>query len=97
MPMRNSIRRSARNASVALGHGMFAPGLKTLDDATNIRGRILLAFEEAERELGERKLAALMTFVVVGAGPTGVELAGTIAELAPATLPASTRERPASF
>ena len=60
----------------------FAPGLKTLDDATNIRGRILLAFEEAERELDERKQAALMTFVVVGAGPTGVELAGAIAELA---------------
>ena len=69
----------------------FAPGLKTLDDATNIRGRILLAFEDAERELDERKQAALMTFVVVGAGPTGVELAGTIAELAHATLPAEFR------
>ena len=53
----------------------FEPGLKTLDDVTNIRGRILLAFEDAERELDERKQAALMTFVVVGAGPTGVELA----------------------
>ena len=69
----------------------FAPGLKTLDDATNIRGRILLAFEEAERELDERKQAALMTFVVVGAGPTGVELAGAIAELARATLPGDFR------
>ena len=75
----------------------FAPGLKTLEDATTIRGRILLAFEEAERQSDERKRAALLTFVIVGAGPTGVELAGTIAELARATLPtsfaASTRVR----
>ena len=69
----------------------FAPGLKTLEDATTIRGRILLAFEEAERESDEQKRAALMTFVIVGAGPTGVELAGTIAELARATLPADFR------
>ncbi len=69
----------------------FAPGLKTLEDATTIRGRILLAFEEAERKSDEQKRAALMTFVIVGAGPTGVELAGTIAELARATLPADFR------
>ena len=69
----------------------FAPGLKTLEDATTIRGRILLAFEEAEREPDARKRAALMTFVIVGAGPTGVELAGTIAELARSTLPAEFR------
>jgi len=69
----------------------FAPGLKTLEDATTIRSRILLAFEEAEREEDERKRAALMTFVIVGAGPTGVELAGTIAELARATLPGDFR------
>jgi NADH:ubiquinone reductase (H+-translocating) len=69
----------------------FAPGLKTLEDATTIRGRILLAFEEAEREEDERKRTALMTFVIVGAGPTGVELAGTIAELARATLPGDFR------
>jgi NADH dehydrogenase len=69
----------------------FAPGLKTLEDATTIRGRILLAFEEAEREDDEQKRAALMTFVIVGAGPTGVELAGAIAELARATLPAEFR------
>ena len=69
----------------------FAPGLKTLEDATTIRSRILLAFEEAEREPDEQKRAALMTFVIVGAGPTGVELAGTIAELARATLPADFR------
>jgi NADH:ubiquinone reductase (H+-translocating) len=65
----------------------FAPGLKTLEDATTIRGRILLAFEKAERESDEGKRAALLTFVIVGGGPTGVELAGTIAELARATLP----------
>ena len=69
----------------------FAPGLKTLEDATTIRGRILLAFEEAERQSDEPRRAALMTFVIVGAGPTGVELAGTIAELARATLPADFR------
>ena len=69
----------------------FAPGLKTLEDATTIRGRILLAFEEAEREADAQKRAALMTFVIVGAGPTGVELAGTIAELARSTLPAEFR------
>ncbi|MBV8109059.1 MAG: NAD(P)/FAD-dependent oxidoreductase, partial [Hyphomicrobiales bacterium] len=69
----------------------FAPGLKTLEDATTIRGRILLAFEEAEREPDEQRQAALMTFVIVGAGATGVELAGTIAELARATLPADFR------
>ena len=69
----------------------FAPGLKTLEDATTIRGRILLAFEEAERQVDEQKLAALMTFVIVGAGPTGVELAGAIAELARAMLPTDFR------
>jgi NADH dehydrogenase len=69
----------------------FAPGLKTLEDATTIRGRILLAFEEAERQSDDEKRAALMTFVIVGGGPTGVELAGTIAELARATLPADFR------
>jgi len=69
----------------------FAPGLKTLEDATTIRGRILLAFEEAEREPDPQKRAALLTFAIVGAGPTGVELAGTIAELARATLPGDFR------
>ncbi len=69
----------------------FAPGLKTLEDATTIRGRILLAFEEAERQSDEQKRAALLTFVIVGGGPTGVELAGTIAELARATLPTEFR------
>ena len=69
----------------------FAPGLKTLEDATALRSRILLAFERAERETDERKRAALTTFVIVGAGPTGVELAGTIAELARTTFPADFR------
>ena len=69
----------------------FAPGLKTLEDATTIRGRILLAFEEAEREEDEGRRAALLTFAIVGAGPTGVELAGTIAELARSTLPGDFR------
>ena len=65
----------------------FAPGLKTLEDATTLRRRILVAFERAERETDPQRCAALLTFVIVGAGPTGVELAGTIAELARDTLP----------
>jgi NADH dehydrogenase len=65
----------------------FAPGLKTLEDATTIRRRVLLAFERAERESDASLRAALLTFVIVGGGPTGVELAGTIAELAHETLP----------
>lgn len=64
----------------------YAPGLKTIEDSTAIRRRILLAFEKAERapDAGER--ARYLTFVIVGGGPTGVELAGTIAELARDTL-----------
>jgi len=65
----------------------FAPGLKTLEDATTLRRRILVAFERAERESDRERRTALMTFVIIGAGPTGVELAGTIAELARSTLP----------
>jgi NADH:ubiquinone reductase (H+-translocating) len=68
------------------GWEAFAPGLKTIEDATTVRGRILLAFERAERETDQRRRAALLTFVIVGAGLTGVELAGTIAELARETL-----------
>src|SRR6202012_1608315 len=64
----------------------FAPGLKTLEDATTVRRRILLAFERAEYETDPARRAALLTFVIIGAGPTGVELAGTIAELARTTL-----------
>ncbi len=59
----------------------FAPGLKNLDDAVEIRRRVLLAFEAAEKEKDEARSRALMTFVVVGGGPTGVELAGSIGEL----------------
>jgi NADH:ubiquinone reductase (H+-translocating) len=59
-----------------------APGLKTVEDALEVRRRILTAFEAAERETDEVKRQALLTFVVVGAGPTGVELAGAIADLA---------------
>ena len=64
----------------------FAPGLKTVEDATTIRRKVLLAFEEAERNPDPAARAALLTFVVVGAGPTGVELAGAVAELARYTL-----------
>ncbi len=64
----------------------YAPGLKTLEDAFEIRSRILLAFERAEREPDAGKRAAWLTFVVVGAGATGVELAGTLAEIARHTL-----------
>ena len=65
----------------------YAPGLKTLEDATAIRRRILLSFEHAERETDPERRAALLTFVIVGGGPTGVELAGTIVELAHLNLP----------
>jgi len=64
----------------------YAPGLKTLEDALEIRARILLAYERAERETDPAKRAAWLTFVVVGAGATGVELAGTLAEIARHTL-----------
>src|SRR6185312_8125536 len=60
----------------------FAPGLKTLDDALRIRREILLAFERAEDEPDSQRLQQLLTIVIVGGGPTGVELAGTFAELA---------------
>jgi NADH:ubiquinone reductase (H+-translocating) len=63
-----------------------APGLKTLEDATTIRRRLLLAFERAERETDPEARRALMTFCVIGGGPTGVELTGIIAELAQHTL-----------
>ena len=64
----------------------FAPALKTLEDALEIRARILLAFERAERETDAARRAAWLTFVVIGAGATGVELAGTLAEIARHTL-----------
>jgi NADH:ubiquinone reductase (H+-translocating) len=75
-------------------HGYFghddwephAPGLKTLEDATAMRRQLLIAFEKAEREADPERRRALLTFVIIGAGPTGVELAGAIIELARITL-----------
>ncbi len=64
----------------------YAPGLKTIDDATEIRRRILIAFEAAEREADPVERAAWMTFVLIGGGPTGVELAGALGEIANDTL-----------
>ncbi len=69
----------------------FAPGLKSIDDATLIRRRVLMAFEQAEMSTDESEQRRSLTFVIVGAGPTGVELAGTIAELARRTLAADFR------
>ena len=65
----------------------FAPGLKTIDDALEIRRRFLLAFEAAEREADPAARRAKLTFVVVGGGPTGVEMAGTMSELARRSIP----------
>lgn len=59
----------------------IAPGLKTLEDALDIRRRVLLAFERAERETDPARRASLLTFVVIGGGPTGVEMAGALAEI----------------
>ncbi len=60
----------------------FAPGLKTIEDGVSVRGHVLRAFERAESSNDPERVKRLMTFVIVGAGPTGVELAGAIAELA---------------
>lgn len=71
------------------GNGQWervAPGLKTIEDATEIRRRFLMAFEKAELELDRDTMRAWLTFVVVGGGPTGVELAGAIGEIAHSTL-----------
>ncbi len=74
----------------------WAPGMKSIDDALELRGRILGAFEQAERSSDPVRREKLLTFVVVGAGPTGVEMAGQIAELADHTLkaPSGTSIRP---
>jgi NADH dehydrogenase len=64
----------------------FAPGMKSIDDALEVRGRILSAFEQAERSRDPERRAKLLTFTVIGAGPTGVEVAGQIAELSEYTL-----------
>ena len=65
----------------------FAPGLKSIEDATELRRRILLAFESAEYEGSEEARRAVLTFGIVGGGPTGVELAGAIMEIAGHTIP----------
>ena len=64
----------------------IAPGMKTIEDALEVRRRIFLAFEAAEKETDPERRKALLTFLVVGAGPTGVELAGALAELAYETI-----------
>ena len=81
---------AAGSTHAYFGHDAWArdaPGLKTMDDALAIRRRILSAFEAAEREPDPARRAEWLTFVIVGAGPTGVELAGTLAEIAHHTLP----------
>ena len=74
-------RRPALLLRQRRGWEPLAPGLKTLDDALEIRRRVLLAFEQAERETDAARRHAYLTFVVVGGGPTGVEMAGAIAEI----------------
>jgi NADH dehydrogenase len=69
----------------------FAPGLKTLDDAFEIRRKILLAFEAAEKQTNPSRRQQWLTFVVIGGGATGVELAGTLAEIARQTMPGEFR------
>ena len=82
-----SWRRVRRIIISAIPSGnRLAPGLKTVEDATEIRRRVLLAFEAAEREPDEARRQHWLTFVVVGGGPTGVELAGAMAELSRHTL-----------
>jgi NADH dehydrogenase len=71
---------------------LHAPGLKTVDDALEVRGRIFGAFELAELEPDPERRSAWLTFVVVGAGPTGVEMAGEIAELSRYSLPSNFRQ-----
>ena len=76
---------SAGATHAYFGHDVwrpFAPGLKTLEDALEMRRRVLLAFERAERETDPARRASELTFVIVGGGPTGVELAGALAEIA---------------
>jgi NADH:ubiquinone reductase (H+-translocating) len=67
--------------------GEHAPGMKSIEDALEVRRRVLFAFEEAEREEDEARRRAWMTFVIIGGGPTGVELAGSLSEMAHRALP----------
>lgn len=76
------VATGAEHAYFGNDWGSYAPGLKTIDDATYLRRRILLAFERAETETDPDERRRLLNFVVVGGGPTGVEMAGAIAELA---------------
>jgi NADH:ubiquinone reductase (H+-translocating) len=81
---------AAGNVDAYFGHdewAMFAPGLKTLEDASRVRSHILAAFEMAELTTDPAERAAYLTFAVIGAGPTGVELVGQVAELAHEALP----------
>jgi NADH dehydrogenase len=81
------VATGARHAYFGNDHWeKFAPGLKKIDEATEIRRRILLAFEKAEASEDEDERRRLLTFIVVGGGPTGVEMAGAIAELAHRTI-----------
>jgi NADH:quinone reductase (non-electrogenic) len=85
---------AAGSAQSYFGHDGFAlhaPGMKTIDDALEVRGRIFGAFEVAELERDAERRAAWLTFVVIGAGPTGVEMAGQIAELSRYSLPSNFR------
>ena len=90
----DSLIVAAGSAQSYFGHdefGLHAPGMKTIDDALEVRGRIFGAFELAELEDDPARRAACLTFVVVGAGPTGVETAGQIAELSRYSLPSNFR------
>jgi NADH:quinone reductase (non-electrogenic) len=90
----DSLIVAAGSAQSYFGHdefGLHAPGMKTIDDALEARGRIFGAFELAELEDDPARRAACLTFVVVGAGPTGVEMAGQIAELSRYSLPSNFR------
>jgi NADH:ubiquinone reductase (H+-translocating) len=90
----DSLIVAAGSAQSYFGHdefGLHAPGMKTIDDALEVRGRIFGAFELAELEDDPTRRAAWLTFVVVGAGPTGVEMAGQIAELSRYSLPSNFR------
>jgi len=77
------VATGARHSYFGKDHwGAHAPGIKTIDDATAVRHKVLLALERAETETDPERRKALLTFVLIGAGPTGVEMAGAIAELA---------------
>ena len=92
---RTSIHYDYLVLSMGVTHSYFgheeweaiAPGLKTIDDALELRRRVLLAFEEAEREEDETSRRGKLTFVVVGGGPTGVEMAGALKEIASRSIP----------